>query len=166
MTIGSQPLQADDDVLHIEDYFAETDSKFVEQILTPYLRDLYKDLLIRSNQSENIDKVTFIEYTKLPGIINDRLHYMFSAQNKDNLTGSASRKSEPSSANSPGLKGNTPQSLKEGSSPSVPKKTPINYKNPKAHTANEYVTEQSFVDNFTKIFIGDLDTKMKFTFKM
>jgi hypothetical protein len=24
-----------------------------------------------------IDKVTFIEYTKLPGIINDRFHYIF-----------------------------------------------------------------------------------------
>lgn len=66
-------------MLHIEDYFAESDNKFVEQELTPYLKVLYNDLLIRSNQAENIDKVTFIEYTKLPGIINDRLHYMFSA---------------------------------------------------------------------------------------
>ena len=74
----------DDDVLHIEDYYALTDNKFVQEELTPYLKDLYKDLLIRSNQVENIDKVTFIEYTKLPGIINDRLHYMFSAQQKDN----------------------------------------------------------------------------------
>jgi hypothetical protein len=38
-----------DDVLHIEDYYAATDNKFVEQELTPYLKDLYKDLLIRSN---------------------------------------------------------------------------------------------------------------------
>lgn len=67
-------FQKEEDVLHIEDFYAESDSKFVEQELEPYLRDLYKDLLIRSNQVENIDKVTFIEYTKLPGIINDRLH--------------------------------------------------------------------------------------------
>ena len=33
---------------------------------------------MRSNQSQHIDKVTFVEYTKLPGIINDRLHTMFS----------------------------------------------------------------------------------------
>lgn len=32
--------------------------------------------------------------------------------------------------------------------------------------AQEYVTEQSFVENFTKIFVGDIDTKMRFTFKM
>jgi len=70
--------------------------------LKPYLRDLYKDLLIRSNQQEHVDKVTFIEYTKLPGIINDRLHYMFSTKvNNDKspigVNASADRKSEKSS---------------------------------------------------------------------
>ena len=33
---------------------------------------------MRSSNPNNLDKVTFIEYTKLPGIINDRLHHMFS----------------------------------------------------------------------------------------
>jgi hypothetical protein len=33
---------------------------------------------LRSSNPAAIDKVTFIEYTKLPGIINDRLHQMFS----------------------------------------------------------------------------------------
>ena len=49
---------------------------------------------MRSNQSQNIDKVTFVEYTKLPGIINDRLHTMFSEaynkQLKTNQDGSMS----------------------------------------------------------------------------
>jgi hypothetical protein len=48
---------------------------------------------------------------------------------------------------------------------SPPKKTPINLKNPKPST-KEYVTERSFVENFTKIFMGDLETKMRFTFDM
>ena len=52
-----------------------------------------------------MDKVTFIEYTKLPGIINDRFHNMFSALNKLNQN-SAIRSSEPSSPLSPGLKEN------------------------------------------------------------
>ena len=52
------------------------------------------------------------------------------------------------------------------SSPGLPKKTPINLKNPKAASAREYVSELAFVENFTKIFVGDLDTKMKFTFDM
>ena len=76
--------QSADDVIHIEDYFAESDSRFIDSVFVPYLKELYKDLLIKCNQVENIDKVTFIEYTKVPGIINDRLHKMFSVMNKDN----------------------------------------------------------------------------------
>ena len=48
--------------MHIEDYDATLDGEFIHQQLTPYLSDLYKDLLMRSNQSDHIDKVTFIEY--------------------------------------------------------------------------------------------------------
>ena len=69
---------ANDDVILLEDYDANVDAEFVREELVPYLTDLYKDLLMRSNQPAHVDKVTFIEYTKLPGIINDRLHVMFS----------------------------------------------------------------------------------------
>ena len=72
------PGSSDNDYLHLEDYDANLDAMFVKDELVPYLRDLYKDMLMRSNQPEHVDKVTFIEYTKLPGIINDRLHVMFS----------------------------------------------------------------------------------------
>ena len=65
-------------MIHIEDFDESVDKDFIKESFTPYLKDLYKDLLMRSNQSEHLDKVTFIEYTKLPGIINDRLHFMFS----------------------------------------------------------------------------------------
>jgi hypothetical protein len=68
--------------------------------LNPYLADLYKDLLMRSNQQENIDKVTFIEYTKLPGIINDRVHVLFS-QNHFKNNGSSPGNS-PNNPHSPG----------------------------------------------------------------
>lgn len=30
----------------------------------------------------------------------------------------------------------------------------------------EYVTEESFIENLIKIFAGDIDSKMKFTFDM
>jgi hypothetical protein len=75
----------------VEDFDPSIDNDFIKKKLTPYLTDLYKDLLMRSNQPDNIDKVTFIEYTKLPGIINDRLHVMFSEnhfKNNDSKTGS------------------------------------------------------------------------------
>lgn len=90
-----------EDYINIEDFNEDVDQKFIETILKPYLRDLYKDLLIRSNQQEHVDKVTFIEYTKLPGIINDRFHYMFSTKVNDKspigVNASADRKSEKSS---------------------------------------------------------------------
>ena len=30
----------------------------------------------------------------------------------------------------------------------------------------EYVSEESFIENLIKIFVGDIDSKMKFTFDM
>jgi len=68
------------------------DTMFVENLLKPYLSDLYKDLLMRSNKEDVIDKVTFIEYTKLPGIINDRLHIMFSTESKKSTSKSPEQK--------------------------------------------------------------------------
>ena len=61
----------------IEDFDENVDVDFVNQNLVPYLKALFNDLMMRSSNSNHLDKVTFIEYTKLPGIINDRLHYMF-----------------------------------------------------------------------------------------
>lgn len=81
-----------------------------------------------------MDKVTFIEYTKLPGIINDRIHYMFSNY-KNSETMHKQLESSPKE---------TLQSQKKG----------------------DFVTEENFVQNFTTIFIGDLDQKMKFAFEM
>jgi len=42
-------MDTSDDVLHIEDYDAKVDAEFIKEHLTPYLSDLYKDLLMRSN---------------------------------------------------------------------------------------------------------------------
>ena len=47
-----------------------------------------------------MDKVNFIEYTKLPGIINDRLHFMFTSGKGSRRIG---KSSSPEKA-SPGLK--------------------------------------------------------------
>jgi hypothetical protein len=127
-------------VLHVEDYDANIDADFIREQLTPYLSDLYKDLLMRSNQADHIDKVTFIEYTKLPGIINDRVHVMFS-ENYFKQQNSMSPQTSPMSQS------NTKKGLE------LKKK-------------EEFVSEKSFIKNFTLIFIGDLDQKMKFTFDL
>ena len=86
----------------IEDYDDNVDKQFIEKWATQYFRDLYNDLLMRSNQQDHLDKVNFIEYTKLPGIINDRLHFMFTGvkgPGKPSKSGSSPDKA------SPGLKG-------------------------------------------------------------
>lgn len=119
-------------VIHIEDYNAEVDAPFVREYLKPYLTDLYADLQMRSSQDDSIDKVTFIEYTKLPGIINDRFHILFS--------GGANKTTSMS--------------------PDNKVKTIVHKKK------DENVTETSFYENFRTIFIGELDDKIKFTFKM
>ena len=107
-------------------------SKFVTNHLVPYLKDLFNDLMMRSSNPNHLDKVTFIEYTKLPGIINDRLHFMFSHDN------TLRSESSQSPTFSPGI----------------------------VKPKQDYITEESFVNNFIKLFIGNLDAKMKFTFEM
>ncbi len=63
--------------IKIEELDKSTDTKFIRDFLRPYLQDLYKDLAQRSLTKEavtekKIDKVTFLEYCNLPGIIGDR----------------------------------------------------------------------------------------------
>ncbi len=93
------------------------DAKFVKDYLNPYFKDLYKDLTLRclsttAIQEKKLDKVTFIEYCNLPGIINDRFFKMFDIDN------------------------------------------------------NGLITEESFIKNMIKVFISDLDTRMRLTFNM
>ncbi len=104
----------------MEDYDDAVDGRFVTESLVPYLRDLYKDLALRSFVSygqsnfkeKRIDKVTFIQYCNLPGTISERLLKSFDS-------------------NSDGM-----------------------------------ITEGSFVSNLSKIFVGDLESRMRITFDM
>lgn len=43
------PGANEEDYILLEDYDADLDAEFVRDELVPYLRDLYKDLLMRSN---------------------------------------------------------------------------------------------------------------------
>ena len=53
-----------------------------------------------------------------------------------------------------------------GNSPTTPKSPNVIKKGLETKKKEEFVTEQSFIKNFTVIFIGDLDQKMKMTFDM
>lgn len=90
---------------------------------------------MRSNQAENVDKVSFIEYTKLPGIINDRIHCMFSEAYQRILA---------------------PQF--DGSHSPVRGQNPIgSKKNLEEKKKGDFVTEKSFIDNFITVFLGTLE---------
>ena len=54
------------DFISVEEYDAGRDTKFVNNSLVPYFKDLYKDLHLRcqkpSDGEKHIDKVTFVEF--------------------------------------------------------------------------------------------------------
>ncbi len=79
------------DCIHVEDYDEALDGKFIRDFLTPYLRDVYKDLSLRSLspqaiKEKKVDKVTFIQYCALPGIISERLLKIVDTQNDGLIT--------------------------------------------------------------------------------
>ena len=66
-------------LLYMEDFDPEVDPEFIKKELRPYFSNVFADLALRSNQSQSssqksIDKVTFVEYINLPGIVSDRFH--------------------------------------------------------------------------------------------
>ena len=53
---------------------------FIANELRPYFSGIFSDLALRStpapnkNSGKSIDKVTFVEYIQLPGIVSDRFY--------------------------------------------------------------------------------------------
>jgi len=53
-------------------------------VYLPYFKDIFKDLVKRSdNVSKGINRVSFLDYCELPGILGERLFRLFDV-NKDN----------------------------------------------------------------------------------
>ena len=54
------------------------DTAFISKDLRPYFKAVFADLMLRSTPSQtsgrSIDKVTFVEYINLPGIVSDRFY--------------------------------------------------------------------------------------------
>lgn len=76
-------------MLQIEDFDEQLDGKFLREFLAPYFADLYRDLTLRcltqiAVKEKKLDKITFLEYCNLPGIINERFLKYFDA-NADGL---------------------------------------------------------------------------------
>lgn len=70
-------------LLYMEDFDPEVDPGFIKHHLRPYFSEVFTDLCLRSTRdprvvkrdiTKSIDKVTFVEYVNLPGIVSDRFH--------------------------------------------------------------------------------------------
>lgn len=75
-------------LLYMEDFDPEVDPEFIKKELKPYFSGVFADLSLRSTQSQSapqrsIDKVTFVEYVNLPGIVSDRFHALASKNSAD-----------------------------------------------------------------------------------
>ena len=75
-------------LLYMEDFDPEVDPDFIKRELKPYFSGVFADLALRSTQSQSnpqksIDKVTFVEYVNLPGIVSDRFHALASKGHTD-----------------------------------------------------------------------------------
>jgi hypothetical protein len=74
---------------------ASIDNRFLAEMITPYFKDLFKDLSLRSMQkaialnSEPIEKTltkaTFFEYCQLPGLVCDRFYSLFSGKDEESI---------------------------------------------------------------------------------
>ncbi len=86
--------ESSSELLFLEDYHAELDDEFLKEELKPYLLGVFADFALRSTApgsgclpGKSIDKVTFTEYTNLPGIISDRFFVLAKRDRSDNRVG-------------------------------------------------------------------------------
>lgn len=79
------------ELIYLEDLSDELEKKFVKFHLRPYFLCVFADLSLRSSAPANvanknqksIEKVTFVEYINLPGIVSDRFYKLASTGSTD-----------------------------------------------------------------------------------
>jgi hypothetical protein len=76
------------EMIYVEDFHFEMDDLFIRDELKPYLQGVFADFALRSTQDakfpgKSIDKVTFTEYTNLPGIVSDRFYTLCKRERAD-----------------------------------------------------------------------------------
>ena len=60
---------------------------FKMKVCLPYFKDIFKDLCSRSdNKSKGINKVSFMDYCQLPGLLGERLFAVFDVDNDGYLS--------------------------------------------------------------------------------
>lgn len=66
----------DKDKIEFIDISSDTESaEFRKKIVIPYFKDIFKSLSEScADQEKHVDKVTFLQYTNLPGVLGDRIY--------------------------------------------------------------------------------------------
>ena len=56
------------------------------KVCLPYFKDIYKDLCSRSDdKSKGINKISFLDYSQLPGLLAERIFAVFDADHDNYL---------------------------------------------------------------------------------
>jgi hypothetical protein len=65
---------------------AETED-FKLKVCLPYFKDIYADLVCRSdNKNKGINRISFIEYTQLPGLLAERFFHVLDVDKDEYLS--------------------------------------------------------------------------------
>ena len=77
-------IHYDDDRIEFLDISSDPESaEFRKKIVIPYFKDIFKSLSESCTEQDKIvDKVTFLQYTNLPGVLGDRI-YAIMDENED-----------------------------------------------------------------------------------
>lgn len=69
-------IHFEDDIIEFIDISSDTEAaEFRKKVVIPYFKDIFKSLSESSKDKEkHVDKVTFLQYTNLPGVLGDRIY--------------------------------------------------------------------------------------------
>ena len=68
-------IHYDDDRIEFIDISSDPEAaEFRKKVFIPYFKDIFKSLSEScADQEKHVDKVTFLQYTNLPGVLGDRI---------------------------------------------------------------------------------------------
>jgi hypothetical protein len=80
-------MQSAQETQSLEFTESQESQNFKLNVVLPYFKDIYCDLVTRSDDKhKGINKVTFVEYTQLPGLLAERLFSVWDVDKDDYLS--------------------------------------------------------------------------------
>mmetsp|Transcript_7445 Transcript_7445/g.6711 ORF Transcript_7445/g.6711 Transcript_7445/m.6711 type:complete len:100 (+) Transcript_7445:23-322(+) len=82
--LGLGPISNVQDKIELADDLLLQNEQFKKNVAIPYFKDIYKDLSERSDKkAKGINRVVFLEYVNLPGIISERFFKIVDENNDE-----------------------------------------------------------------------------------